>query len=130
MRKFNSVLLVDDDEIVNFLNKRTLKDSGLVENIEVTTNGFEAIKYLRGQKSAAEYPEIILLDIKMPVMDGFTFLKEFYSLEVARMANSRIIVLSTSTNPSDMDRMKDFGIDLFVEKPLTPKGLAKLVAVL
>ncbi|GAB3819143.1 hypothetical protein GCM10028895_17170 [Pontibacter rugosus] len=86
MQSYNTpldlVLLVDDDDTTNFLNQRLLNEMNISKEIKVLKNGKEAIDYLVKaygpvQIDGFKRPDIIFLDIKMPVMDGFTFLDEY-----------------------------------------------------
>lgn len=82
MEKIKSVLIVDDDELSSYLTYRALKQSGMVDHIAVARNGKDALTYLgavtaHADTNADEFPDVILLDIHMPVMDGFDFLNEY-----------------------------------------------------
>ncbi|QNF32373.1 response regulator [Adhaeribacter swui] len=120
----NSVLLIDDDAISNFLNTRLLKEMQVAQEIKVTLNGEEALRYLQQQKAANKpFPELILLDINMPVMNGFEFLEAFR--DVADENNqSVIIILTTSTNARDFDQLKNYEeVEVYLSKPLTDENL-------
>ncbi|MDQ4141254.1 MAG: response regulator [Bacteroidota bacterium] len=120
----NSVLLIDDDAISNFLNTRLLKEMQVAKNIIVTLNGEEALRYLQQEKAANRpFPELILLDINMPVMNGFEFLEAFR--EVADGNNrSVIIILTTSTNTRDFEQLQQYEeVEIYLSKPLTDENL-------
>src|ERR1051326_286565 len=76
--KINTVLLVDDNEATNFLNKILLEQCGFARHIEVATNGFDALDYVSGRKSGNKClcPHLIFLDGYMPLLDGWEFLRE------------------------------------------------------
>lgn len=103
--KFNKVLLVDDDKINNYINLRLIRRIGLSEEIIVTNNGQEAITYLK-TCDKNELPTLILLDINMPVMDGFEFLEEYEKFKFNTVERPMIVVLTTSTNTNDIKRWK------------------------
>ncbi|PSR56674.1 response regulator [Adhaeribacter arboris] len=120
----NSVLLIDDDAISNFLNTRLLKEMQVTRNIKVTLNGEEALQFLQQEKAANHpFPELILLDINMPVMNGFEFLEAFR--EVADENNhSVIIILTTSTNTRDFEQLQRYAeVEIYLSKPLTEENL-------
>lgn len=107
-----TVLLVDDDEITNFLCKKMLTELGF-ESVDSATNGLEAIKYL--QKTC---PDLIFLDIKMPIMDGFEFLEE---LKITNLCQDvKIIMLTSSSREKEIKQASAYtNVIDFVVKPLT-----------
>ncbi len=124
MSRFNCVLLVDDDEITNFINVNLLEAMGITHKIEIATNGQEALDYLKG---CLQCPDLILLDINMPLLDGFEFLEFFKSLELKEKDNTKVIALTTSNNPKDVQRLQDYGVNNLINKPLTKENLNTLI---
>ena len=127
-RKLNCVLLVDDNESDNFIHKRILEKAGIAHHVEIAMNGQEALDFLttrlKGDLSdKANYkPELIFLDINMPVMDGWEFLEEYNKLEDAQKGRVVFIMLTTSCNPADRAKAEMIiGHDCFQYKPLTMK---------
>lgn len=122
-KKYNKVLLVDDDKINNYINLRLIRRIGLSEEIIVTNNGQEAITYLQ-KCEKNELPNLILLDINMPVMDGFEFLEEFEKLEFNTVEKPLIVVLTTSTNTNDIKKVESSPTAAgYINKPLTEENL-------
>jgi CheY-like chemotaxis protein len=123
MPQVESVLLIDDDEISNFLTATVLRNSQAIGQIRISSDGREALDWLRPQqKATGNYPDLILLDLNMPNMNGFTFLKSFR--ELPGPAKSRIIVLSTSNFQEDIESLKQFPeVEVFLHKPLTEQSL-------
>ncbi|PJJ59085.1 response regulator [Hymenobacter chitinivorans] len=120
MPKLPCVLLVDDDPITNFLNQRLLDELHLTEKLLIALNGKEAIALLQEHCAAAEgCPVLILLDVNMPVMNGFDFLDAYAELPLARQHSSVVIMLSTSLHPRDVQRVEQLHIGGFLNKPLT-----------
>jgi CheY-like chemotaxis protein len=130
VKKIKSILLIEDDEITNFLNQTVIEETGIAEEIVTALNGLEGLNYLQNLTSPEQYPGLILLDINMPVMDGFTFLEEYNQLPIAQEANTTIVVLSTSSNASDMNQIKSLGIKTCLVKPLNDKDFRRVVAAL
>jgi CheY-like chemotaxis protein len=120
MKKIRTVLLVDDDSINNFINERLIKKCKISEEVVVMLNGHDAILYLKENLKREEAcPELILLDINMPVMDGFEFLAAFQKLNFANKSEVDIIMLTTSSNPNDIERLSNAMISGYLNKPLT-----------
>ena len=95
-------MLVDDDPSTNYLHTRVIKAGACAEHVDVVDNGQAAIDFIR--KAAAEkkpFPELILLDINMPVLNGWEFLEAYKRLPDSEKGNSKIIMLTTSMNPDD-----------------------------
>jgi CheY-like chemotaxis protein len=99
--QLNCILLIDDDEPTNFLNRLTLEQVGCARRIHTAQSGQEALDYLR---DTASRPDLIFLDINMPAMDGWEFLDRYRTLPPARKADIVLIMLTTSLNPDDEKR--------------------------
>jgi CheY-like chemotaxis protein len=115
-RKFKLVLLLDDDPIINYINKRLIEIHGLSENITSFVSPKEALAFLR---KSVVYPEIIFLDISMPVMDGFDFINEFENFPDSIKAETKIVALSSTEDPQELEKINnDKRFHLFMPKPL------------
>lgn len=117
MNSYNSpldlVLLVDDDETTNYLNKRLLNEMQIAREIRILKNGKEAIEYLSNANASPldpefKRPDLIFLDIKMPVMDGFTFLEEYEKRGLDAEDHMIILMLTSSASFYDLERLKSF----------------------
>jgi CheY-like chemotaxis protein len=133
-KKLNCVLLVDDDEATNFLNKMVITKSGITEHIETVLNGKEAIEYItsNGKYANQEHfypkPKIIFLDINMPVMDGWEFIVAYKNLDEEVKDKMIIVMLTTSFNPDD--KLKADGIPeitMLRNKPLSYDAIQEIV---
>lgn len=124
-RKLDCVLLIDDDEPTNFLNKMIIEETGCVNEVKVTQSALEALEYLAGkqQKDAGgklPTPELIFLDINMPAMDGWEFLEKYAKLSPEQKASIIVVMLTTSFNPEDESKASRIGyISSYRNKPLT-----------
>ncbi|MCD9017010.1 response regulator [Parachryseolinea silvisoli] len=118
------VLLVDDDSIFNFLSSKTLQRMGLASDIHMAVNGAEALQlfndYYQGAKAL---PDVILLDLNMPIMNGFGFLEAFRRLRIPGKEHVKIFIVSSSDNPGDRQRAKELGADYYLTKPLQEQSL-------
>lgn len=127
MKKKN-VLLVDDDQVFNLLNQKTLQMLGVVGEIHVARNGSEALElinqYYIGSRAL---PEVILLDLNMPIMDGFGFIEAFHRLNIPNIEKTLIIVVTSSDNPADVKRAKELGITNYLTKPLSETDLRQVL---
>lgn len=120
MKKLSCVLLVDDDEANNFLNKRIIDKMDFTEHIEVAKNGRIALDLIKkGIKMEHCTPKLIFLDLNMPVMDGWEFLEEFNKMEFALKQTIKIVILTTSLNPADRAKAESIKeVSSFINKPL------------
>lgn len=119
------LLLVDDDEIMNFIVSATLKNFQSID-VKIVLNGKEALNYLEEclQQNAFKIPTHILLDINMPVMDGFTFLEVLNQTEKFKQLSVKIAMLTTSQRGSDREAAFKFKqVTHFFQKPLTKENL-------
>lgn len=100
----------------------------IATEVQVVPNGLQALEYIKGKiASSLTCPELILLDIKMPVMDGFEFLKHFSKLELKNKLQIVLILLTTSTHSKDLEKVKQYNVHGILNKPLTEE---KLMAIL
>jgi CheY-like chemotaxis protein len=119
MKKLKCVLLVDDDPTANFVNETLLEDLQVSDQLLIAYNGREALGFIEKECETDFCPELILLDINMPVMNGFEFLKAYERLEFAHKQSVVIVMLTTSLNPRDIKQMDELPIQGFLNKPLT-----------
>ena len=129
MSKLASVLLVDDDEIANFVHQSILREEGIAERVMTALNGKEALDLIReGKFRANGKPALILLDINMPVMNGHEFLEAFGDLDLSKKQQYKVVVLSSSDNPRDIERAKEKGAEDYLNKPLKKEKINDLIS--
>jgi CheY-like chemotaxis protein len=123
MSSFSYVLLVDDDEITNYLHKRILEKAKIADEVHVLLNGKEAYDFFKSLDNGDYFPGelLVLLDLNMPVMDGWEFLDKYKYLSSLPKDRIHIYILSTSENPDDIQRAETYSfiIEGYVNKPLT-----------
>jgi CheY-like chemotaxis protein len=125
-----SVLLVDDDSTTNFLNKLLLTRMGVVEQVIVAENGEQALRTLVQTCSLsvnATCPQLILLDMNMPVLNGLAFLEAYAQLPLAHQQAIVIVMLTSSLHPVDLVRVQELPIAGFLTKPLTQEKVHALL---
>ena len=125
MANYHTVMLVDDNEIDNIINEKIIEANDFAEKILVFQTGQEGLDYLKeNQDSPDALPEIIFLDINMPIMDGFQFLDEFEKYKEGVLKKCRIIMLSSSISPKDIDRAASSKyVKKYLNKPLNARYL-------
>jgi len=122
--KINRLLLVDDDSISNFVSQSAVEKLGFAENIIVRNNGREALAFLEKEcNSFHHFPDLIFLDLKMPVMDGFEFLKQFEKLCQNLMKEIVVVILTSSRAADDVVKLRGLGNYYMMNKPLTSEKL-------
>ncbi len=126
-------MLIDDNEIDNLINQKMIEAANICDRIFVHTGAKSAIEFLKNMEKLAIatkegfLPEIIFLDIDMPLMDGFQFLDEFEKLSENTREHCKVIMLTSSLNPMDMQKAKKNKlITKYLNKPLSQENLKKL----
>ncbi|MEY5049373.1 MAG: hypothetical protein RLZZ175_2732 [Bacteroidota bacterium] len=129
MKKINSIFVIDDDDICQYIAVSIIEHSELVKHTKVFNNGKEAIIYLENNCQILEnIPEIILLDLTMPVMDGWEFIENYIKLKPRIGKKVYIYIISSSINPYDFERAKNISeVSDYIVKPLTLEGFTELV---
>lgn len=120
------LLLVDDDEITVTICKMVLTKVQIAKEVDVAKHGQEGIEYFKNlqyeirESNPAIIPELILLDLNMPVMDGWDFLKHYMEDYAASFPNVKVAILSSTINPEDFKKARQYNIVIdFISKPLT-----------
>lgn len=129
MRKVNTLYLVDDDDIFQFLTRRIIEETKLVKEIKVFSNGLRALEFLKSVQDTPEaLPEIILLDLSMPIMDGWDFLEEYIMLRPFLGKKISIYIVSSSIAPSDIRRAQSISeVTDYIIKPVTVEKFEEIV---
>jgi CheY-like chemotaxis protein len=129
MPQVPSILLVDDDDTTNFLNKTLIRRAQVTDQILVATNGLEALRVLHDTCTTAsdQCPALILLDVNMPVMNGIEFLETYQKLPLPQQDSIVIVLLTTTVLTRDLERVRQLPIASVLDKPLTSDKLRQVV---
>jgi CheY-like chemotaxis protein len=123
---FKAIILVDDDPTTNHYHQIVLREWGVAEAIHVTTNGLEALTFLKSYPQ--DKPSLIMLDINMPVMNGFEFLEEYQKLDELYKASFVVFMLTSSLHPRDVERAEKFkDLNGYCEKPMTEEMIHNII---
>lgn len=131
-KNLNTILLVDDDAIVNFLNKMIIEDLNLNAEVITVVNGKMALDYITSsgdfEHENNPEPDLILLDLNMPLMNGWEFLEEYAKLKESKKEKHNIFILSSSINPKDTAKA-DLNNDVldYLGKPLSAEVLKNII---
>jgi CheY-like chemotaxis protein len=125
--KLNCILLIDDDELTNLINKKIIEKIDCAEKIISVQSGKTALDYLTSKKDS-EYPNLIFLDINMPAMNGWEFIEKYKGIIKSEQEQPVIIMLTTSFDPKEEENAKSLPeIQGFRNKPLTHKMTQEIV---
>jgi len=122
------VMLVDDNDTDNFISRRIIEISRFAIDVEIKNSGKSALEYLENNKENPDrLPEIIFLDINMPIVDGFVFLYEFEKFNDLVKNKCKVIILSSSDNMRDINKIiNNDHVIKFITKPLTQTALSSI----
>jgi CheY-like chemotaxis protein len=126
MEKFNSILLIDDDPTSNFLGQQLIQRLNLANKVYCAYNGRHALQLLQGTNLQ---PDIIFLDLNMPLMNGYEFLTAFHETHHAA-SQANIVILTSSEDGGDLDKVQTFGIRYYLCKPLIEHNLLKICEII
>ena len=127
--KFNNVFVVDDDKIHHFIIRKLLESNTIAIEPLFFENGLDAINDLKEKiNNGGILPDLILLDINMPILDGWQFLEEFIDLKTKTTMNIVIHIISSSDNSIDIEKAESFKnvIEKYLVKPMTTDAIKNI----
>lgn len=125
-------MLLDDNELDNFINQKVIEASHFASKVYVNTSSKSALEFLNNLSLSDSdkldiFPEIIFIDLNMPMMDGFQFIENLKKSQPKKIESLKLVILTSSTNPHDRDRAAELSQNIvFLNKPLTSDMLAQL----
>jgi CheY-like chemotaxis protein len=129
-----TVFCIDDDLITLALCEMVIKKSSFAEDVVTAKNGKEGLNYFSSFFSRTntslveEPPQLIFLDLNMPVMNGWDFLEEYLMKYSDRLPDTKVVIVSSTVNPEDFSRANRYDIVIdFINKPLTVEGMEELM---
>lgn len=124
------VMIIDDNEIDIFINQKVLEFNNFAKdiiNIQAAQNAIDMLK----SSEIEEMPNLIFLDLNMPIMDGFTFLYEFSLMPDHVRSKIKIVVLTSSDNSNDKEKVAaNADVLTYISKPLTDQKLEEIASML
>lgn len=132
MNKYKRILCIDDDSITLMLCKKVIAKAEFSDEIDTALNGEKALTYLENliekEKDEIIFPELIFLDLNMPVMNGWEFLDAYLENGYYKTYNNtKVIVLSSTIDPKDIEKSKTYPMVLaFLSKPISTEMLKSI----
>lgn len=130
--KYRHAMLLDDNELDNFINQKMIEANHFAGKIYVNTSSKSALEFLNNlsilsTESVDIFPEIIFIDLNMPMMDGFQFIENLLKNLPEKSKELKLAVLTSSTNPNDKQKAATISQNIvFLNKPLTQQMLDQL----
>jgi CheY-like chemotaxis protein len=129
--RYSNVMLIDDSELDNFINQKTLEANHFAKKVYLATGAKSALEFLQnlltiGDQFGNAFPDVIFIDINMPMMDGFQFIEQFRRFS-DKMNNPKLVILTSSVYEHDRENAASLpGNVLFLNKPLTKEMLDRI----
>lgn len=125
MKKLNRILLIDDDNVTNFINKDLLEGLNIAREIHVVEDGEKAFDYLIncGERYSQDCPDLVIFDHQMPNMDGKELIEALNKLNFFKEHKAVFMFLEVNSFPKDVEALKDLGVQEFTSKPLSQEKI-------
>lgn len=124
-----NICVIDDDKIYQYLTSRVISDTLHTKDIGFFSNGLDAFNYLsKNSTDQKKLPDVIFLDLSMPVMDGWSFLKNFTAIQTKLVKKIPIYIVSSSIDPVAIEKFKSLEhVTDFISKPMTKDAFLKIM---
>lgn len=125
-------MLIDDNELDNFINQKILEANYFANKVYINTGAISGLEFLfnltiSGAEILEVFPEVIFIDINMPMMNGFQFIENLKSKLPKQYASLKLVILTSSEDPAEKEKTEGISRDIiFLNKPLTPEMLIQL----
>lgn len=125
-------MLLDDNELDNFINQKIIEANFFADKVYVNTGSRSALEFLNNlsishSETLSIFPQVIFVDLNMPLMDGFQFIENLYKNLPNKKDDLKLIILTSSVNPKDRQKASEISKEIvFVNKPLTKEILDQL----
>ncbi|WP_339887923.1 response regulator [uncultured Flavobacterium sp.] len=127
--KKKHILLIDDNKIDNYLSSYIISKNQLAEKTTIETSAVKALELLKVLNDS-EFPDLIMLDLKMPAMDGFEFLDDLINFPVNKTESCIVVMVTSSNNQIDINRSKEYPIiKKFINKPITLQAFNEIINI-
>jgi CheY-like chemotaxis protein len=124
----NHFIIIDDSKLDCFIAEKIIKNTGKCDSVTAFQDARDAIAYIKTNRTDEHAPTVILVDIQMPVMNGFEFVEEFEKLPTNITCNYTLYIISSSINDNDLNRVHNYSsVKQFLNKPLNSNNLAILL---
>ena len=130
--KYQHIMLVDDSELDNFINQKIIESSNFASKVYISTSSKSALEFLNnlavtGEVAQHLYPQIIFIDLNMPIIDGFQFIELLKANSNIGVEKYKLVILTSSIHPNDKKKAVEIYKNItFLNKPLTEEMLASL----
>ncbi len=132
MSKIEKCCIIDDDPVFIYGTKRIMKEVDFCDDLIIFNNGSEALEGLKKiSDQGLKIPEVIFLNLNMPVFNGWEFLDEFIHIPSNNLEKTLIYIISSSVEPRDLEKVKNYkDITNYILKPITPNDLEDIIKTL
>lgn len=129
MNSLKKIALIDDDSTFVFLTKRMIKAANIATHIDEFNDGLQALTFFKANQNNHEVlPDVIFLDLSMPIMDGWEFLEEYTVVEPRIRKRIILYIVSSSISPHDIERSRNFSVvSDFIIKPLNKERFIQIM---
>lgn len=128
MKNYKKIFVVDDDKIYHFILKNLLNKNEIAINPCFCENGLDALEILKEKINSNNMPDAIMLDINMPVMDGWQFLEEYKKLKADFNLQTPVYLVTSSNDILDVNRAKFYEDEIsdYLLKPIDEEDICKI----